>query len=142
MHRLVHVVGYDQTPLFSIPLLFSDTASILQLPAHSLRIYAGVTLNTAISCKPSDCDTDVPEPVFPLYSSVHLKLLEPSPGTSLKLIDSVAAPSAATRPTTTPSESGPAQYLYSFPDCGPDWPFGVNVVAALPRESWWVARMP
>jgi hypothetical protein len=69
-----------------------------------------VTLNTAISCTPRLVETPVPEPVWPLYISVHAYVVPAAkPGTSAKFAESVAAPLAATRPITTPSLSGPAQ---------------------------------
>lgn len=100
------------------------------------------TLNTAISWFSRSADAVVPVPFRPLYSSVHENIPGPRPGTSEKLTVSVSAPSAATRPTTTPSERGPAKNLYNFPDTGPGWPVGVNVVAAQPGGSWLMARMP
>jgi hypothetical protein len=76
-----------------------------------------------------------PLPVFPLYSSFHANVPDPRPGTSEKFTVKVCAPFAATRPTTTPSLSWPAQYGYSVPDDGPATPLGVKYVAAFPRES-------
>lgn len=107
-------------------------------PCEAVR----TTLNTAISWFSRSADAVVPVPFRPLYSSVHENIPGPRPGTSEKLTVSVSAPSAATRPTTTPSESGPAKNLYNFPDTGPGWPVGVNVVAAQPGGSWLMARMP
>jgi hypothetical protein len=37
---------------------------------------------------------------------------------------------------TTPSESGPAQYGYNWPETGELEPLGRKIVAAFPRESW------
>lgn len=100
------------------------------------------TLKTAMSCVSSFCETELPVPFRPVYSSTHTNEPSPNPGTSLKLAVRVSAPSAATRPTTTPSVKGPAKYLYSLPVTGPATPSGVNVVAALPSASWLIARIP
>jgi hypothetical protein len=77
-----------------------------------------------MSCEPSWAETEVPEPVAPVKTSVQFHVPAPRPGTSEKLADKVAAPSAATRPITTPSLNAPAQYGYSFPFTGAGLPEG------------------